>query len=411
MSFIFNDSGQYISMSKKERESWPGITNLQEEFSVDDLNSIHTYLSIAGSLRNISAISHQYALLRTIVPTNQARLHLCWIGRVIYIKPLPNYLLDFTYVNEHVWPPNTWTEIDKATLGFMRSYCMLILTPLDLTQAKRLGLIDERVKWLNWHRWRAAVLRAVGEDSDERVNIRYQYGELRISRLNWIWRFKLRGVCYFAHHREYTTYFGEYFQMFIIVFAFATTVLQGMQVALQVPNASDGAFPRMSYIFAIVAMCTIWNSEINRPNPSALFRAAADPGSAPRSPSTPRPKCKSEEGRFSDTWGTLPVGSPVVALYRSSGGSAGFHQVILVTDGTIRATEAEVIDWVAKFGYQYARNDDAMTAITKFPTLHRGDKEFVQSVAEVLLGDGKIPILHHRRQLDYAAMGGAAEAD
>lgn len=260
MSFIFNHSEQYICTSKKERNTWPNTTDLEEELAVDELNSIHTYLGIAGSLRNISAISHQYALLRTIIPTNQVRLHLCWIGRIIYIKPLPNYLLDLTYVNEHIWPLNTITEIDKTALGFMRSYCMLILTPLDLLQAKRLGLIDERIKWVNFYRWRAAVLRAVGADTDDRVNMRYQYGELRLSRLNWIWRFKLRGVCYFTHHREYTTYFGEYFQIFIIVFAFATTLLQGMQVALQVPDASDGTFQRVSYVVAIAAMVCVLTS-------------------------------------------------------------------------------------------------------------------------------------------------------
>ncbi|OTA67151.1 hypothetical protein K449DRAFT_401679 [Hypoxylon sp. EC38] len=111
-------------------------------------------------------------------PSQQTKfgLTLCWIGRIIYIKPLPNYLLGAAYVNEHVWPLNAITEIDKTALGFLRSYCMSILTLLDL-QTKRLGLIDERMKWANWH-----------ADSE--------------------YALPLRRV-----HREYMTYFGEYFQI------------------------------------------------------------------------------------------------------------------------------------------------------------------------------------------------------
>lgn len=97
-------------------------------------------------------------------------------------------------------------------------------------------------------------------------------------------------------------------------------------------------------------------------------------------------------------------------------------------------TNDQIESLVAKLGYQYARYDDSMKeyighkydwdnnncrhmagdaiqAITKFPAMDRDDNEFVQSVAEVLLSDRKILIFHYRRQLDYAAVDGAAAAD
>ncbi|OTB00447.1 hypothetical protein M426DRAFT_324311 [Hypoxylon sp. CI-4A] len=140
----------------------------------------------------------------------------------------------------------------------MRSYCHLVTTPLDLAQAKTLNLIDARVKWIHWHRWRSAVLAFIGsDDDDDMVHRRYHYGELRVSRLNWIWRFQLRGLAYFTQHREYTTYFGQYFRIFIVVFAFATTLLQGMQTALAVPHGSATTFERVAYVVAVVAIVSV----------------------------------------------------------------------------------------------------------------------------------------------------------
>jgi hypothetical protein len=267
MTHVFESSEQFISLSTKERNIFPDIDGLVMDLSVHELNSIHPYLTIAGSLNNTSAISQQFTLLRTIIPTNQVRLHLCWFDRTIYIKPLPIYLLDVDYVNKHVYSldfvfSSSKAEAGSLALGFMRSYCLLILTPLDLIQAKNLGLIENRVRWVQWHRWRTAVMLAVSDHPNFKVNSRYQYGELRLPRLNWIWRFKLRGLAYFTPHREYASYFAQYFQGLIIAFAFTTTLLQGMQVALAIPGPRSGAFDLAAYIVAIAAMVIVFLSAL-----------------------------------------------------------------------------------------------------------------------------------------------------
>ena len=198
-----------------------------DDFSMTDLNDIHSHLWIAGGYGNISTLHHQRVLLRDIIPSEQLRLHLVWFDRTIYIKPLPDCLLKAESYSDKDPDPS------GLILGFLRSYCSLIRFPVDLAIAKERNLISKDVTWEQWLTIREGTLNAT---ENSHVNRRYEYGELRLGRLDIIHRLTGRGLTYFTVHRTYKTYFAQYFSLFGTVFVFVAVILAAMQVLIVIPN-------------------------------------------------------------------------------------------------------------------------------------------------------------------------------
>ena len=224
-----------------------------------DLNEIHGWLGIAGSFDNISPLHHQKLLQREILPTAASRLHLIWFGRTIFIKPLPD-----CSVNEEFFTNTVCAnpEVYALVSGFLRSYCYLITCNVDLEMAKDLHLISREVTWKRWHVVRTSVIDSLPKDvidsmiESDQMNKRWRYGELRLARLNWIYQFTGRGVVYFTSHREYGTYFSDYFKTFITVFAFLTTILSAMQVIVSV-NEKPSELNTICHRFAVGALVLV----------------------------------------------------------------------------------------------------------------------------------------------------------
>ena len=206
----------------------PIAASLREDLSVQDLNNVDGYLGIVGSHDNYNPLHHQAVLFRNIIPTQDPRLHLVWFDRTIYIKPLPDCLLNADYFQDTVAKDEA---LYRLACGFLRSYCRQIRSPLDLTVAKQHHLISDSVTWERWFEFSLAFTTNLNIDD---VNIRYRYGELRLARLNIIWRLQGRGLTYFTIHREYNTYFRQYFELFITVFGLATIALTSMQVIVTI---------------------------------------------------------------------------------------------------------------------------------------------------------------------------------
>ncbi|KAM0795626.1 hypothetical protein BDR22DRAFT_870394 [Usnea florida] len=203
---------------------------LDADFSTTDLNDIHSHLWIAGSKGNISPLHHQRVLLRKIIPSEQARLHLVWFDRIIYVKPLPENFLE---INRY---PDSSFDSSGFLLGFLSSYRSLISNPIDLVIAKKSLLISEDVTWEQWVAFRDAIIH---KTKDYHINKRYGYGELRLNRLDIIYRLTGRGLTYFTVHRNYKTYFAQYFSLFVTVFAFAAVILAAMQVLVAIEDIPE----------------------------------------------------------------------------------------------------------------------------------------------------------------------------
>jgi len=93
--------------------------------------------------------------------------------------------------------------------------------------AVELGLLPEGILWAQWSAF-AVQVRPVA------VSKRYEYGELRLFRLNLIFRFWFgHWICgYHLLHTNFNSFFGRNFAWSLVIFAYLTTVLNAMQVVL-----------------------------------------------------------------------------------------------------------------------------------------------------------------------------------
>jgi hypothetical protein len=225
------------------------------EFSQKKLNDIHNHLWLAGNKGNISALHHQKVLCREVILSECSDLHLIWFDRIIYIQPLPISLLNYNFIDAVVLPD---AKLYRNILGFLYSYIMLIKHASDLALAHKLGLISKKVEWNPWREFRTAFLGNISSGRVPRtlINERFEYGELRLARLNYIYRLSFRGLKYFTTHCEYTTYFREYTAASIILFAFVTVALTAMQVVVGMNGVSQ-ALIETSYRFSIVILFVV----------------------------------------------------------------------------------------------------------------------------------------------------------
>ncbi|THX88878.1 hypothetical protein D6D08_03931 [Aureobasidium pullulans] len=147
----------------------------------------HLWLLSTHSAANITPLHRQSLRGRKIVVMEDPGLHLVWRHDCIYIKPVPKYLLSHVFWNDFLMVeptamPSDRCKIVAAALGFLRSYFYLIQHESDLRIAQReqLQLVPKTVTWEKF----CSFSDSFGAISDDEVSERYQYGELRLTRLN-----------------------------------------------------------------------------------------------------------------------------------------------------------------------------------------------------------------------------------
>lgn len=88
------------------------------------------------------------------------------------------------------------------------------------------------------------------------VNKRYRFGELRLQRLNWIYRLIfLRYRSYSQWHRTYGEFFGHNLATMASVVGYVALLLTSMQVGLATERLKDdGRFNQASYEFTVFAI-------------------------------------------------------------------------------------------------------------------------------------------------------------
>ncbi|OTA06206.1 hypothetical protein A9Z42_0069450 [Trichoderma parareesei] len=233
-------------------------TYIKDDLDVSRLNAIHKHLWLAGLPQVSRALHNQIRVGRQVHITERADLHLVWRDNILYLKPLPDYLLSYS----------SWTDIfcadrqlHESAKGFLYSYTWLICSKSDLRIAHEQGLVSEDVKWEQWAPFSAAVVSNISEDLSG-VNPRYIYGELRLARLNLICRFCSRTFSfgtiirgYEYGYRQYSTYLERNFRWVLTAFIYITVVLSAMQVGLATSELVDNrVFNRASYIFSMFSI-------------------------------------------------------------------------------------------------------------------------------------------------------------
>ncbi|KAF8541582.1 hypothetical protein BDD12DRAFT_916589 [Trichophaea hybrida] len=155
---------------------------LRKQFSVKKLNDIHLHLWWAGRPDNIRPLHLQKVFKREIVINENIALHLVWFDTTIYIKPLPAYIIDWNFFKDHICSNE---DLFQLANGFLKTYTKLIQYPCDLKIAVDAGLVPDTIDWDYWSEFSMTLQSNISDQ----FNKRYIFGELRLRRLNHVYRF------------------------------------------------------------------------------------------------------------------------------------------------------------------------------------------------------------------------------
>ncbi|KAI2464865.1 hypothetical protein F4781DRAFT_425195 [Annulohypoxylon bovei var. microspora] len=243
----------------------PGPEFLKRELLVRRLNDVQDWLWVCGrpmpprplryALAGEPVGNHQALISRDVTVTEDPELHLVWSKNRIFLKPVPLYLLDPDFWEAHVLPDK---ELACCARGFLFSYAALVAYESDFVLALEKRLLPGRITWAQWKALAGEILESHDFAS---VNPRYWYGELRLSRLNKVYRvrkgFVLRGYSKVASHAVYGDLISDNFGALATILGYVVIVLTAMQVGLGVDRLqSDEAFQNASYgftVFSIIA--------------------------------------------------------------------------------------------------------------------------------------------------------------
>lgn len=213
---------------------------------------------------NVSPLHRQLVKRRSVVVTEDPKLHLTWIHHRIFVKPLPRYVLAYPFwqgylCGDHpddVHQPRA--RVRLAILGYLRTYAHLVRYECDfrIAQDPTLQLIPPDVTWAQFCHFRADLAR-IGDGS---VAPRYHYGELRLTRLNF-YAPLLLGQSHFQRvDYQYSAYFAHFYGPVLFVIGVISIILSGFQVAVAVDLAGINrqALSFVALWFSVTVMVCIW---------------------------------------------------------------------------------------------------------------------------------------------------------
>jgi hypothetical protein len=205
---------------------------------------------------------HRYRMMDIeILYTQQMDLHLLKFSDRLMVKPLPEWILCADFWSEHLCGSE---ELHKSACGFLLSYVWLLTTPLDLKLAHDASLVPS---FVTWHWWKDFVKDFLGPGNVDintlaQVNKRYQFGDLRLGRINSTYRVRyfhthfVRGYLY--GYNRYVVFFQRKFGWILIVFVFFSLVLSAMQVGAGLDELKDSnAFLKSSYVFVVFSIVSV----------------------------------------------------------------------------------------------------------------------------------------------------------
>ena len=266
-------------------------TFVEKDLNVKRLEHIRKQLWLCGAggqQRPLSRLKGYYQ--RQIVVIHQTDLHLTWDSDTLrmFVKPLPAYLLNVKFWRDYICTDSD-SESDKTTfinaLGFLRTYVALIYSEIDLNLAIQEQLLPkvypvdeknpasfkstsrncgEEAVDITWPQWRAFIEEFLTlypkSKLPELQRTRWEYGELRLGRLNSVYRLCVRGHIFRGYEFGYASY-GNFLSRnsswLIAAFAYVAIVHGAMQVGLGTPQLeTNEAFARACYgftVFSIVA--------------------------------------------------------------------------------------------------------------------------------------------------------------
>ncbi|KAI0201256.1 hypothetical protein F4808DRAFT_450439 [Astrocystis sublimbata] len=224
------------------------------ELLVDKINFIQDHLWMCGRPMPPRPLHYQIVISREITITESPELHLLWSNHRIFIKPLPSWLLEPEFWKRHILQDD---DLARCARGFIYSYTALIAYPSDFRLAQEKGLLPSS---LTWDGWKCVTKETLQDHDMAMVNPRYWYGELRLGRLNKVYRLKgaiFRGYSKVGGHTVYYDLIADNFAVLATLLGYVVIVLTSLQVGLGVDRLIENtAFMDFSYgftVFSIIA--------------------------------------------------------------------------------------------------------------------------------------------------------------
>ncbi|KAI9167990.1 hypothetical protein HJFPF1_04134 [Paramyrothecium foliicola] len=243
---------------------------VDEELNLNRLTVIQGLLWVAGRPMPPRPLHYQRGRLqRELVITERLDTHLVWGDGGIFVKPLPRYLLEPRFWEQHLQCPPSLPcatrlsplSMDEITyrcgkrreraLGFLFSYTGLVVHESDFLIAKENNLLPQKLEWQAWRRVARDVLRT--KDIYSSIHPRFHYGELKLSRLNKIYMFRK------SPFKRFLGPLGNPLHASFATLASSTVylalVLTAMQVGLATTRLRDNtAFQAVSYGFTVFSI-------------------------------------------------------------------------------------------------------------------------------------------------------------
>ncbi|RKK95340.1 hypothetical protein BFJ68_g14838 [Fusarium oxysporum] len=232
---------------------------LTSEFCSDDLDRVANrlwWMSKQDS-GNISPLHRQLVKRRTIVVTEDPKLHLVWIYDRIFIKPLPRYITSYAFWRDYLCTEagsGGLERIRRAALGYLRTYYHLVKHESDLriAQDPSLCLVPPDITWKQFCDFTSSL----GDIADRDVSLRYAHGEIRLTRLN-LYAPLFLGKSHFQRvEHQYGTYFARFYGPTLFVIGIASVVLSGLQVVVSVGEDGGGGWTGAALWVGVTAIVT-----------------------------------------------------------------------------------------------------------------------------------------------------------
>ncbi|KAI1869863.1 uncharacterized protein JN550_005453 [Neoarthrinium moseri] len=234
---------------------------LEVELSTPRLDKMAKWLWLAGLPRPARPLHRQLQLQRSIHLTESVDEHLIWHESSIFIKPVPEYLLNFEFWTSRICGD---VALYKCACGLLFSYAWLVGHKSDFRIAQNTGIIPDDISWGQWTDFMRDFIARVQPRLTHHISNRYTYGELRLSRLNTLYRFttpisaRKLVIGFMSTSNRRKIFFKQHFGWFLAAFAYISVILSAMQVGLGTDALQNSAqFQNVSYGVSLSAIYVV----------------------------------------------------------------------------------------------------------------------------------------------------------
>ena len=260
----------FIDASRKAVDAF-----LRREVECTVLDELAPYFFIFTKRRSshIDTLHDYVSTDRSVAISENPGLHLVRNYSIIYLKPVPQCLFNFAFWKTYLTPAeategqHTYSTASlsigcRSAFGLLRTYGHLIQHESDFRIAKRAHLLPEHVSFTAFQYF----IQPFRTLPDAAVSPRYQYGHIRLTRLNLAVRImrpaslgKIFPWYYDRMHWHSGQYIARFAAPLLFLFACLTLILSSLQVGLAAqPDSSNwAAFAPSSLWFSIAVIVAI----------------------------------------------------------------------------------------------------------------------------------------------------------